>query len=141
MSIARYAATMASTNGPRETELRAFRYVNGLLAGAGDDVAARAMALRKNFQLWSTLLSDLMLPGNALPAELKAHLASLSLWAQNECNRALHDDHARFDAMIAVNRDMIEALEAQARPAAPATPATARPAAPTRVAASLAAMA
>ena len=99
------------------TELRAFRYVNGLLAGAGDDVPARAVALRKSFQLWSILLSDLMLPTNPLPEELKARLASLSLWAQGESNRCLIDDARSLEPLLAVNRDMIEALEAQARPA------------------------
>jgi flagellar protein FlaF len=123
MSIARYAATMAVTQGPRETEIRAFRHVNGLLAGAGEDIAARAVALRKNFQLWSMLLADLMLPANALPEELKARLASLSLWAQGESNRALRDDDRSLEPLMAVNRDMIEALEAQGRGGGSALPA------------------
>lgn len=134
MSISRYAATMAATQGPRETELRAFRYVNGLLAGAGDDVPARAVALRKSFQLWSILLSDLMLPTNPLPEELKARLASLSLWAQGESNRCLIDDARSLEPLLAVNRDMIEALEAQARPAPAASPSPAPTAGPVRVA-------
>jgi flagellar protein FlaF len=134
MSIARYAATMAATQGPREIEIRAFRYVNGLLSAVGeDDMLARVTALRKNFQLWSTLLSDLMLPTNPLPQDLKAQLASLSIWAQNESNRALFNEDVSLAPLISINRDMLEALEAQARPQArpqaPAAPApSARPA-------------
>jgi flagellar protein FlaF len=121
MSIARYAATMAAIQGPREIEIRAFRYVNGLLAAVGeDDTLARMTALRKNFQLWSTLLSDLMLPANPLPAELKAQLASLSIWAQNESNRAMFNDDLSLAPLISINRDMLEALESQGRQAAPA---------------------
>lgn len=124
MSIARYAATMAAIQGPREIEIRAFRYVNGLLAAVGeDDTLARMTALRKNFQLWSTLLSDLMLPANPLPAELKAQLASLSIWAQNESNRAMFNDDLSLAPLISINRDMLEALEIQGRQAAPAVPA------------------
>lgn len=129
MSVARYTATMAATQSPREIEIRAFRYVNGLLAAVTDaDVLARMTALRKNFQLWSMLLSDLMLPDNALPAELKAHLASLSLWAQNESNRAMFEDGRSLEPLISINRDMIEALETQAKP--PAVPPAAKPVAP-----------
>jgi len=136
MSIARYTATLAATQGPREIELRAFRYVNGLLAASGADIPSRAVALRKNFQLWSMLLADLMLPSNALPEALKARLASLSLWAQGESNRSLHDDERSLEPLMAVNRDIIDALEAQAKPAAPApTMAEARPAQPRSVAA------
>lgn len=128
MSIARYAATMAATQGPREIELRAFRTVNAMLAGAGEDVSARTRALAKNFELWSLLLADLMEPGNALPGELKARIASLALWARRESDAAITETTRSLEPLMAVNRDMIEALEAQAkgearpRPAAPARP-------------------
>jgi flagellar protein FlaF len=143
MSIARYAATMAAIQGPREIEIRAFRYVNGLLAAVGeDDTLARMTALRKNFQLWSTLLSDLMLPANPLPADLKAQLASLSIWAQNESNRAMFNDDVSLAPLLSVNRDMLEALEAQGRDAAPAArSAKPAPASPAGAARSLAATA
>jgi len=128
MSIARYAATMASTQGPREIELRAFRTVNAMLSAAGEDASARARALAKNYELWSLLLADLMQPGNGLPGELKARIASLALWSRSESDRAITDTARSLEPLLAVNRDMIEALEAQARgeakprPAAPARP-------------------
>ena len=49
MSLARYTAVQNAAS-PREIELRAFRYVNGLLAAAGD-MPGRAAALQKTHQL------------------------------------------------------------------------------------------
>jgi flagellar protein FlaF len=113
MTFARYAAVQDAAS-PRETELRAFRYVNGLLAAAAD-AAARAAALNKAHQLWSLLLADLLLPGNALPPELKGRLVSLGLWAQREASARL-EDGASLAPLIDLHRDMIAGLEAQAAP-------------------------
>jgi flagellar protein FlaF len=113
MTFARYAAVQDAAS-PRETELRAFRYVNGLLAAAAD-AAARAAALNKAHQLWSLLLADLLLPGNALPPELKGRLVSLGLWAQREASARL-EDGASLAPLIELHRDMIAGLEAQAAP-------------------------
>ena len=113
MSAARYAATQNATEAPRDIELRALRYVNGLLAVAGSGVAARAVALHKTHRLWSILIGDLMTPGNALPDALRGHLASLGLWAQRECMARL-DDMMSLQPLIALHRDLIEGLQAQA---------------------------
>ena len=111
MSLARYTAVQNAAS-PREIELRAFRYVNGMLAAAGN-AAGRATALGKTHQLWSLLLADLMLPGNALPGELKGRIVSLGLWAQREAAARL-DDGASLAPLMELHRDMIEGLEAQA---------------------------
>lgn len=141
MSIARYAAIMDATQSPRDIEIRAFRYVNGLLAGAAEgDVLARVTALRKNFQLWSILLSDLMLPTNTLPGDLKARIASLSLWAQNASNKALGEPDSSLEPLLAVNRAMLEGLEAQGPQRLPSVPVGA-PAPASAAARSLAALA
>lgn len=114
MSAARYASMQDATASPRDIEIRAFRTVNGLLAGAGTDVAARAAALHKVHRLWSILLSDLLDGRNALPAELKGQLVSLGLWAQRESLTRL-DDGASLQPLIALHRDLAEGLEAQPR--------------------------
>lgn len=122
-AAARYAATQTAAEAPRDLELRAFRYVNGLLAGgAQQGGAARVAALHKTHRLWAILLADLLSPGNALPADLKARIASLGLWAQRE-SMARMSDGAGVEPLMALHRDMIEALEAQRRaPGAPAPP-------------------
>jgi flagellar protein FlaF len=118
MALARYAAQQNAAASPREIELRAFRYVNGLLAAASDGTS-RATALHKAHQLWSLLMADLLLPGNALPRDLKGRLVSLGLWAQREVASRL-EDAASLAPLIALHRDMIAGLEEQLR-AAPAT--------------------
>ena len=118
MALARYAAQQNAAASPREIELRAFRYVNGLLAAAAD-MPARATALHKTHQLWSLLLADLTLPGNALPGPVKGNLVSLGLWAQREATARL-DDGASLAPLIELHRDMIAGLEAQATVAAAA---------------------
>lgn len=127
MSVSRYAAARnAVPQSTREIELRAFRMVNAMLAAAGDDVSARARALAKNIELWSLLLGDLVHPDNGLPRDLKARLASLALWSREQSDRAITDLAISLEPLMAVNRDMIEALEAQAKAAGPVS--TARPA-------------
>jgi flagellar protein FlaF len=119
MSASSYANVQSRIETPRETEIRAFRFVNGLLSSARD-AAGRAAALHKAHRLWSILLSDLASPDNKLPVELRAGLVSLGLWAQREALARLSDDRG-VEPLIALHRDMIEALEAQAGvPAAPA---------------------
>ena len=115
--LARYATQQNAAASPREVELRAFRYVNGLLATA-TDVPARARALHKTHQLWSLLISDLSQPGNALPADLKGRLISLGLWAQREAAARL-EDTASLEPLVALHRDMIAGLEAQEKAPAP----------------------
>lgn len=112
MSVARYAASQNAAATPRQIELRAFRYVNGLLAAGGGDVRGRATALERAHRLWSILLGDLLSPGNALPAELKGQLVSLGLWAQREA-MARMDDQGSLEPLMALHRDMIAGLEAQ----------------------------
>jgi flagellar protein FlaF len=119
MSASTYAAVQAGLESPRETELRAFRYVNGLLASATAG-PARSVALHKVHRLWAILLNDLAGGQNALPEELKARLISLGLWAQREAMARL-DDEASVAPLLSLHRDMIEALEAQ-RAAAPSGP-------------------
>jgi flagellar protein FlaF len=119
MSIARYAATQNATASPREIELRAFRYVNGLLSSA-TDLRGRVVALEKTHRLWSLLINDLGSPGNRLPAELRGRLVSLGLWAQRETDARL-EDGGSLEPLMALHRDMIEGLEGQQR-AAPKAP-------------------
>jgi flagellar protein FlaF len=111
MSVSRYAATQNAVAYPREIELRAFRYVNGLLAAA-TDTRSRAIALEKAHRMWSILINDLGSPGNKLPAALRGQLISLGRWAQRETDLRL-DDGGSLEPLMALHRDMIEALEAQ----------------------------
>ena len=134
MSVARYAATQNAAASPREIELRALRYVNGLLGGARD-VPSRVAALHKAHRMWTILLGDLTSPGNALPPALKGNLVSLGLWAQREA-MARMDDGASLAPLLALHDDLIAGLEAQAPGQVQAqAPALAPGAAPASIAA------
>jgi flagellar protein FlaF len=117
MTLARYAAVQDAAASPREIELRAFRYVNGLLSTASD-TPARVTALHKTHRLWSLLIADLTLPANTLPPDLKGRLISLGLWAQREATARM-GDAGSLAPLIDLHRDMIAGLEAQARAPAP----------------------
>lgn len=114
MTIARYAAAQNAAATPRDIELRAFRYVNGLLAAA-TDTPGRATALSKTAQMWSILIGDLALDANGLPDDLKARLISLGLWAQREAAARIMDEGS-LTPLMELHRDMIAGLEAQAAP-------------------------
>lgn len=127
MSLRRYTAVLDAAETPREAEARAFRHVNALL-GAATDTPSRVAALHKCHQLWGILLSSLTDNAHPMPVELRARLASLGLWAQRECFARM-SDAASLEPLMAVHRDMIEALSA--RPA-PQSPTVASGATPTR---------
>jgi len=96
---------------PRETEILAFGLCNDRLSKA-DTPRARVEALHKTHQLWSLLVKDLELPGNALPDKLKQQLMSLGIWAMIYSTRAIAEN-LQVQPLIDVNRDMIEGLHMQ----------------------------
>lgn len=127
MSASRYAIAQDAAASPQDIEIRAFRYVNGLLAaaerGGGENAAvARATALHKTHRLWTILISDLASPGNALPPDLRGRLVSLGLWAQRESLARMSDDRS-LEPLMALHRDLLEGLEAQRRPSGAAASA------------------
>jgi flagellar biosynthesis regulator FlaF len=104
---------------PQETEIIAFGLCNDRLSKA-DGPRTRIEALYKTYQLWSLLVNDLSLPGNALPHDLKQQLVSIGLWAKVYSNRAVTGD-LPVQPLIDVNCNMIEGLRAQPAPPAPDT--------------------
>jgi flagellar protein FlaF len=69
----------------------------------------RLNALLWNQKIWQAFLVDLAEDDNALPPKLKASLRELGLWVVKETN-LLIDDGGDFDALIAVNRNIMEGL-------------------------------
>ena len=101
---------------PRETEILAFGLCNERLTKA-DTPHARIEALHKTHELWSLLVKDLQLPGNALPQDLKDRLTALGFWAMSYSTRAMPGD-LPVQPLIDINRNMIEGLREQAVAAA-----------------------
>lgn len=107
-----YASTMNGTEDPRHTEYRLLGSVTGALMRANAPKSIlqdRLNALLWNQKIWQAFLVDLADDDNALPPKLKASLRELGLWVVKETN-LLIDDGGDFDALIAVNRNIMEGL-------------------------------
>jgi flagellar protein FlaF len=109
--VARYRQASEQTLSARETELAAFGAITrGLLEA--DTAEKRIRALGRNHNLWSTLMKDLALEGNALPTALKNQLLSLAAWSMRYSTLAiLHD--IPIQPLIDVNRNIAAGLELQ----------------------------
>jgi flagellar protein FlaF len=105
---------------PREIEAAAFAFVNRSLTSATEG-ADRVRALGRNHKLWSMLLADIGLTGNALPSILKKDLVSLGAWSMSYSINAMTRD-CPLQPLIDINNDMIDAL----RPAGQTSKAPAR---------------
>ena len=103
---------------PRETEILAFGLCNDRLTRAATP-RERVEALAKTQQLWSLLVNDVGSEGNRLPDMLKQDLLRLGFWAMGYATRAMLKD-LPLEPLIALHRDMIEGLRAQAATQPPA---------------------
>ena len=123
MSYAAYAARQSANETPRDLEIRAISHVTRQLAEAnkpGADKIDRVRALNGNSKLWSLLMQDLEEPANLLPDVLKARYISLGIFAQKTSVAAMTNDKD-LSAVIAINNDVLEALNLQKPATAPAT--------------------
>ena len=109
-----FAATQIRTD--RDNEYDAFTRVTRRLKAAdpsGRDAAA-GEAVHMNTQLWSALASDLALPDNALPDELKAQLLSLALFSVRHGFRVAAGD-GDLSALIEINSSIMAGLRGPVR--------------------------
>ena len=123
MSYAAYAARQSANETPRDLEIRAISHVTRQLADAnkpGADKIDRVRALNGNSKLWSLLMQDLQEPANLLPDMLKARYISLGIFAQTSSVEAMTNDKD-LSAVIAINNDVLDALNLQKPATAPAT--------------------
>ena len=125
MSIQAYQNAAKKTEGPRQTEYRAFALATRSLIDAASlpetEVGRRAEALAVNRRLWSLLASDCAAEGNSLPQGLRAQIISLSLFVDRHSSAVMRNG-ASFDVLIDINRTIMQGLSPQL-PAAAAVPA------------------
>ena len=117
MSISAYRRQKEAAEMPRELERRAFTTTIGKLL-EGKEKGGRQLieACYLNQQLWTALLTDLALPQNELPADLKARLISIGIWVHRYTLRVMNGN-ASIDPLISVNRNILEGLSAAPPPA------------------------
>ena len=123
MSIQAYQNAAKKTEGPRQTEYRAFAVATrGLIDAAGlpeTDVGRRAEALAANRRLWSLLAADCAAEGNALPQGLRAQIISLSIFVDRHSSAVMRNG-ATLDVLIDINRTIMQGLAPAQAAAVPA---------------------
>ena len=113
MSIQAYQNAAKKTEGPRQTEYRAFAAATrGLIDAASlpaTEVGRRMEALALNRRLWSLLAADCSADGNQLSQSLRAQIISLSLFVDKHSRQVMREG-ASFDVLIDINRTIMQGL-------------------------------
>ncbi len=113
MSIQAYQNAAKKTEGPRQTEYRAFAAATrGLIDAAAlpdTEVGRRAEALALNRRLWSLLASDCAADGNQLSQSLRAQIISLSMFVDKHSSQVMRAG-APIDVLIEINRTIMQGL-------------------------------
>ncbi len=77
-----------------------------------DTATKRIRSLGRNHNLWSTLVKDLALESNRLPADVKLQLLGLGTWSMQYSTRAILQD-LPIQPLIDVNRNIADGLAMQ----------------------------
>ncbi len=117
MSIQAYQKAATKTEGPRQTEMRAFAEATRALIEAAAlpeiEIGKRAEALVRNKRLWMVLAADCATDGNQLPAPARAQIISLSLFVDRHSTAVLHKGES-FEPLIEINRAIMQGLSGAA---------------------------
>jgi flagellar protein FlaF len=123
MSIQAYQTTAQKTEGPRQTEYRAFALATrGLIDAASlpaTEIGRRGEALARNRQLWTLLASDCASEGNVLPKPLRAQIISLSMFVDRHTSAVMREG-ADMEILVEINRTIMQGLSPSLAPSAAA---------------------
>jgi len=114
---AAYKSAQKQTESHQQIEYRLLGQVTSALLKAREADASlqdRLNAILWNNKVWDAFLCDLSEPGNNLPEGLKNSLIQLARWVAKETELAI-EGKAGLDAMINVNRQIMEGLQDQFR--------------------------
>lgn len=104
------------TLSPRDIEKRVFQQVTGRLEKSMEDTQDPLklnlnQALSDNLLLWNALAADVATEENPFPSQLKAQIFYLSQFMSHQTKLIRQeDDRTKIQAMIDINRMMIEGL-------------------------------
>ena len=108
-----YARQEAPTRSFRSIEYdllaQVTRRLRSAWANRDTDFPGLARALADNQQLWSTLAADVALPGNSLPAPLRARLFYLYEFTAHHSRLAL-DGRANVEVLADINTAVMRGL-------------------------------
>jgi flagellar protein FlaF len=126
MSLKAYQKAQTSAETPRQTEYRLFAEVTKALLAAKEMTVkngAYVEALDWNRRMWSTLTTDCAMEGNQLPKNLRASIISIGMWVSKYTSEVIRTG-ADIDALIDVNRAIMEGLAARLETAPAPSPAS-----------------
>jgi flagellar protein FlaF len=83
------------------------------------EIAARIDALDWNRRLWSVLATDCANPDNAMDKSLRAQIISISLFVSRHSSAVMRGEDD-FEALIDINRSIMQGLSPASAPAEPA---------------------
>lgn len=111
-----YARPEAPTRSLRSVEYDLIAQITQRLRSAwanrAADFPALVRAVTDNTQLWATLASDVALPGNTLPAQLRARLFYLYEFTAHH-SRAVLDDKASVEVLVDINMAVMRGLRGE----------------------------
>ena len=111
-----YGAVAHRTASDKEIELALFQQITEALESVVDpktrSPSAWADAICRNQQLWTIIASDLLIPSNPLPDELKRSLMFLADFVRQSSLKILAGDESIPD-LIEVNRTVMAGLVRQ----------------------------
>ncbi len=123
MSVSAYKNVIRQNEAPRQIERRVFARITAELERHAEEYdfsetyldririlsGGLRQALLENLKLWSALKFDLMSPGNALPAELRAGLLSIAIWVERQTAQVTGGENGVLD-LIEVNHSILNGL-------------------------------
>ncbi len=111
-----YGDVARRTASEREIEFALFQQITEALESVIDpntrNPAAWADAINRNQQLWTIIATDLLIPSNPLPEELKRSLMFLAEFVRQSSLKILAGDESIPD-LIEVNRTVMAGLVRQ----------------------------
>ncbi len=111
-----YARPEAPTRSLRSIEYDLLAAISQRLratwAARATDFPALVGALTDNTRLWSALASDVALPGNSLPAALRARLFYLYEFTATH-SRAVQDGKASVEVLVDINLAVMRGLRGE----------------------------
>lgn len=116
LALKAYGDVARRTSSEREIEFALFQQITEALESVTDpdtrSPAAWADAINRNQQLWTIIATDLLIPSNPLPDELKRSLMLLAEFVRQSSLKILAGEESIPD-LIEVNRTVMAGLVRQ----------------------------
>ena len=108
-----YGTDTQRTAGEQQIEFALFQQITQGLQDIADAEkpapTAWAEAIERNLRLWTILTTDLLLPENALPLEIKQGLLNLAMFVRRHSMQVLSGT-AEIEDLIEVNRTIMAGI-------------------------------